>query len=99
MATTHISEAEAIRDIAGLLARVYKGEEIVIEKDAAPAIVLRTVAERPLRRLSESLRLAKEHGSEATLDGDFACDLEAVIKSHPESGLGAPFLVENLDHP
>ena len=64
MATIRISEAEAIRDIAGLLARAYMGEEIVIEKDAASAVVLCTVAasDRPMRRLSESLRLAKEYG-------------------------------------
>ena len=84
MATIRITEAEAIRDIAGLLARAYRGEEIVIEKDAVPAVVLRRAAERPVRRLSESLRLAKEHGSTATLDGSFASDLEAVIHSHPE---------------
>jgi antitoxin (DNA-binding transcriptional repressor) of toxin-antitoxin stability system len=84
MATIRISEAEAIRDIAGLLARAYMGEEIVIEKDAASAVVLRAVIERPMRRLSESLRLAKEHGSEATLDGGFARDLEAAVNSHPE---------------
>ena len=84
MATIRISEAEAIRDIAGLLARAYMGEEIVIEKDAALAVVLRTVIDRPMRRLSESLRLAKEHGSTATLDGGFARDLEAAVNSHPE---------------
>ena len=85
MATIRISEAEAIRDIAGLLARAYKGEEIVIEKDAAsPVVVLRTVVERPMRLLSESLRLAKEHGSTATLEGGFARDLEAAVNSHPE---------------
>ncbi len=84
MATIHITEAEAIRDIAGLLARVRAGAEIVIEDAASPAIVLRTAAERPLRRLSESLRLAKEHGSTVTLDGGFAADLEAVVNSHPE---------------
>jgi antitoxin (DNA-binding transcriptional repressor) of toxin-antitoxin stability system len=85
MATIRISEAEAIRDIAGLLARAYRGEEIVIEKDAAsPVVVLRTVVERPMRLLSESLRLAKEHGSTATLDGGFARDLEAAVNSHPE---------------
>jgi len=84
MATIRISEAEAIRDIAGLLARAYMGEEIVIEKDAASAVVLRTVIDRPMRRLSESLRLAKEHGSTATLDGGFARDLEAAVNSHPE---------------
>ena len=41
MATIYISEAEAIRDIKGLLARAHLGEEIVIEKEASPSIVLR----------------------------------------------------------
>jgi prevent-host-death family protein len=84
MAVTHISEADAERDFAGLLARVRAGEEIVIEKEASPAVVLRVAAERPLRRLSESLRLAREHGSAISLDGGFARDLEAIISSHPE---------------
>jgi antitoxin (DNA-binding transcriptional repressor) of toxin-antitoxin stability system len=84
MATIHISEAEAARDFAGLLARVRAGAEIVIDDDASPAVVLRVAVERPVRRLSESLRLAREHGSTATLDGGFAADLEAVIHSHPE---------------
>ena len=85
MATIRISEAEAIRDIAGLLARAYEGEEILIEKDAtSPVVVLRTVVECPMRLLSESLRLAKEPGSTATLDGGFAHDLEAAVNSHPE---------------
>lgn len=85
MATIRISEAEAIRNIAGLLARAYMGEEIIIEKDAASAaVVLRTVVERPMRKLSESLRLAKEHGSTVTLDGGFGHDLEAAVNSHPE---------------
>jgi hypothetical protein len=41
-------------------------------------------AERYVRLLSESLRLAKEHGSKATLDGDFERDLEEIINSHRE---------------
>jgi antitoxin (DNA-binding transcriptional repressor) of toxin-antitoxin stability system len=84
MATIRISEAEAARDFAGLMARVRAGAEVVIEKEASPAIVLRVAIERPVRRLSESLRMAKEHGSTATLDGGFAADLEAVVNSHPE---------------
>jgi antitoxin (DNA-binding transcriptional repressor) of toxin-antitoxin stability system len=84
MATIHISEVDACRDFAGLLARVRAGTEVVIENAASPAVVLRTSVERPLRRLSESLRLAKEHGSTVTLDGGFARDIEAVLKSHPE---------------
>jgi antitoxin (DNA-binding transcriptional repressor) of toxin-antitoxin stability system len=74
MATNHISEADAFRDFAGLLARVRAGAEVVIEDDGSPAVVLRLAMERPLRRLSESLRLAREHGSKATLDGGFASD-------------------------
>jgi len=36
------------------------------------------------RLLSESLRLAREHGSTVTLDGDFGRDLEEIINSHRE---------------
>ena len=85
MALIRISESEAARDFAGLLARVRAGEEIVIEKEASPAVVLRVATERPLRRLSESLRMAREHGSTVTLDGGFARDLEAAVNSHPET--------------
>jgi len=38
MAVVHIPEAEAARDLPGLLARVRAGEEIVIEKEAAPPL-------------------------------------------------------------
>lgn len=76
MSGVHISKAEA--------ARVRAEAEVVIDDDASPGMMLRFVAERPVRRLSESLRLAKEHGSTRVLDGDFAQDLEAVINSHPE---------------
>jgi hypothetical protein len=41
-------------------------------------------AEPYVRLLSESLRLAREHGSTATLDEDFAKDVEAAIESHRE---------------
>jgi antitoxin (DNA-binding transcriptional repressor) of toxin-antitoxin stability system len=84
MATIHISEAEAARDFAGLLARVRAGAEVVIDKGVSPSVVLRVANEPAVRRLSESLRMAREHGSTATLDGDFARDLEAAITSHPE---------------
>ena len=78
-----VSEEEATGDFASLLARVRAGAEVVIERDSRPVAVVRT-AEPQVRLLSESLRLAKEHRSTATLDGDFARDLEAVINSHRE---------------
>ncbi len=85
MATIRISAAEAARDFPGLLARVRAGDEIVIEDPSAPPVILRPAAEpAALRRLSESLRLAKETVSMATLDGEFGKDLEAAVNSHPE---------------
>ena len=79
----HISDAEAASDFASLLDRVREGAEVVIEHDARPVAVVRS-AEPHVRLLSESLRLAREDGSTATLDGDFARDLEEVINSHRE---------------
>ncbi|MFZ0641076.1 MAG: hypothetical protein WAM59_15390 [Candidatus Acidiferrales bacterium] len=55
----------------------------MIEHDARPVAVVRP-AESHLRLLSESLRLAREHGSTATLDPDFAKDVEAAVASHRE---------------
>jgi hypothetical protein len=40
MATIHISEADAVRDLAGLLAHVRLGAEIVIESGTHPPAVL-----------------------------------------------------------
>ncbi len=79
----HVSETEAASDFASLMARVRAGAEVVIEHDARPIAVLRP-AEPHVRLLSESLRLAREHGSTVTLNGDFGRDLEEIINSHRE---------------
>jgi len=78
-----ISEAEATRDFASLLVRVRAGAEVVIRNGTQPVAVVCPV-EPYVRRLSESLRLAREHGSTATLDGNFARDVEAAIDTHRE---------------
>ncbi len=78
-----ISEAEATRDFASLLVRVRAGAEVVINDDGRPVAVVRPT-EPLVRRLSESLCLAREHGSTVTLDEDFAKDVEAAIDSHRE---------------
>jgi antitoxin (DNA-binding transcriptional repressor) of toxin-antitoxin stability system len=75
----HISEAEAASDFASLLARLRAGAEVVIEHDARPVAIVLS-AEPSIRLLSESLRLAREHGSRATLDEGFARDVEAAIE-------------------
>ena len=83
MATFHISRAEAAKDFDGMLERVRNGDEVVIEENLHPAVVIRSAGDRPIR-LSEALRCARERGSTLTLDGGFEADLNAVINSHPE---------------
>jgi len=78
-----ISETEAANEFAELLAHVRAGAEVVIESDNLPIAVIRA-AEPGVRLLSESLRLAHEHASTATLDGGFGHDLEAAVNSHRE---------------
>ena len=82
MATIHISEADAVRDIAGLLARVQLGEEIVIESGTSPAAVLRMAAP-PRRSIEECIALLPAD-STATIDEDFASDVAAGINAHRE---------------
>ena len=78
----HISEAEAASSFASLLARVRAGAEIVIEHNAQPVAVLRApVLVR--RTISECIALLPED-STATIDADFAKDVEAAIESHRE---------------
>jgi antitoxin (DNA-binding transcriptional repressor) of toxin-antitoxin stability system len=79
----HVSEAEAANDFPSLLARVRAGAEVVIERNAEAVAVLRPAAPNA-RLLSASLRLARERGSNTTLDGEFGRDLEAVVTSHRE---------------
>lgn len=85
MAVIRISEADAARDFAGLMARVRLGTEVVIENEArAVAVVRPAIPAGPGRLLSEMIAAAESRGSSALLDGGFARDLEEVIKSHPE---------------
>ena len=89
-----ISEAEAASDFASLMARVRSGDEVVIEHNARPIAVV-SPAETHVRLLSESLRLAREHHSTATLDEDFAKDVEAAVESHREP-LNPPYGIDSL---
>lgn len=80
----HISEEEATKDFATVLMHVLAGAEVVIEQGARRVAELKPVAARSGRLLSESIAMAEARGSTATLDEDFAADLEAVINSHRE---------------
>ena len=78
----HISEAEAASDFPGLLARVRAGAEVVIENGKLPvAVVHAPLPER--RTIAECIVLLPENSS-ATIDADFAKDVEAAVNSHPE---------------
>ncbi len=85
MATTHISEADAAGDFAGLMARVRAGEEIVIESGSHAVAVIRPASQQRGRLLSESIKLAENHakefGFEPAMDADFAADMEEIIAS------------------
>lgn len=85
MAVIHITEAEAARDFTAVMDRVRAGAEVVIDKDASAVAILRPAFNPNLRRLSESLRLARARASTVTLDSDFGRDLTDVIRSHREA--------------
>jgi antitoxin (DNA-binding transcriptional repressor) of toxin-antitoxin stability system len=82
MATIRISEAEAARDFAGLMARVRAGAEIVIENGTLPIAVIHTPVP-PRRSISECIALAARHeeetGEAPVLDPEFAADVEEII--------------------
>ena len=85
MAVIHISEEEAARDFAGLMARVRAGAEVVIENANSPAVVLRAAEQPRGRLLSESIALAEAHarelGYEPVMDAEFAADMEEIIRN------------------
>lgn len=83
VATIHISEAEATRDFAALLARVGAGIEVVIERGAQPVAVIR-LPSPPRRSIEECIDLLPE-GSAAIIDEDFVHDVEAAVDAHRES--------------
>ena len=78
----HISEADAARDFAELLARVRAGAEVVIESGKLPVAVIHSPVP-PRRSISECIALLPED-STAIIDADFAKDVEAAVESHHE---------------
>jgi antitoxin (DNA-binding transcriptional repressor) of toxin-antitoxin stability system len=82
MESLHISEGDLARDVRSILQRVETGAEIVIERDAQPVAVIRPAA--PVRRkISECIALMPA-GSTATIDPDFAKDVEEAVAAHRE---------------
>lgn len=83
MGQLHMNEAEVAKDFAGVVEKIQQGAEIVVERDAQPVAVIKAPEFRG-RSIDECIALAKARGSQATLDEDFAQDLEEIINSHRE---------------
>jgi antitoxin (DNA-binding transcriptional repressor) of toxin-antitoxin stability system len=82
MEPLHISENDLAKDIRLILQRVETGAEVIIERDAQPVAILRP-AEPVRRKISECIaRLPAD--STATIDPEFAEDVEAAIDAHRE---------------
>ena len=83
MAVVHMTEAEVVKDIAGVLAQVRQGVEVVVEHDHHALAVIKP--SRPAgRMISEVIADLKARGSNAVMDEDFARDIEEGIKAHRE---------------
>lgn len=82
MEPLHISEGDLAKDIRSILQRVETGGEVIIERDARPVAVIRA-AEPVRRKISECIAMMPAN-STATIDPDFAKDVEAAIDAHRE---------------
>ena len=78
MAQVRMTEAELAGDIPGMLDKVRKGAEIVVEQDHRPVAVIRSPLPKG-RLLSECIALAEARSSTATLDEGFMKDVEEGI--------------------
>jgi antitoxin (DNA-binding transcriptional repressor) of toxin-antitoxin stability system len=83
MPVVHMSEAEVVADIAGVLEKVRQGSEIVVEQDHRPIAVIKPSLPTG-RKISEVLAALDASGANAVIDEDFAQDVEAGIQSHRE---------------
>jgi antitoxin (DNA-binding transcriptional repressor) of toxin-antitoxin stability system len=82
MEPLHISEGELAKDVQSVLRRVETGAEVIIERDTYAVAVIRPL--EPMRRkISECIALLPAD-STATIDPDFAKDVEAAISAHRE---------------
>ena len=80
MAVVHMSEADVVKDIAAVLAKVRQGSEIVIEQGNRPVAVIKP--SKPVgRMISEVIADLRARGSNASIDDDFARDVEKGIEA------------------
>ena len=80
MAQVHMSEAEVVKDIQAVLEKVRQGAGVIAEQGDRTVAIIKPV-QGPGRPIDECIALAKAHETGATLDDDFAKDLEEIIAS------------------
>jgi antitoxin (DNA-binding transcriptional repressor) of toxin-antitoxin stability system len=78
MAQVHMTEAEVVKDIQGVLEKVRQGAEVIVEQGDRTVAIIKPV-KGPGRPIDECIEIAKARESGATLDEDFAKDLREVI--------------------
>jgi antitoxin (DNA-binding transcriptional repressor) of toxin-antitoxin stability system len=83
MEVLHVTEAELARDLHAVLEKVQKGAEVVIEQDSRPVAVIKAPPVKG-RKISEVIAALEARGASATLDEDFARDVEEAINLHRE---------------
>ena len=83
MLQVHMTEAEIAGNFAAAMEKVKQGLEVVVEYEHQPVAVLKA-AEPPRRTLSECIALLPAD-STATIDEDFAADVEAAVAAHREA--------------
>lgn len=80
MGVVHISEEEAIRDFAAVLAKVDAGEEVVIDRPGSAVRLERSV---PRRTVAESIAILDAlPGERGYMDEGFARDVRELRDLH-----------------
>ena len=80
LAQVHMTKAKLARDLHAVLEKVRQGAEVIIEDGYRRVAVIKPV-QGPGRSIDECIAIARAHNSGATLDEDFAKDLEEIIAS------------------
>ena len=83
MAQLHMTEAEVAKDFAAVVEKIQQGAEVIVERDAQPVAIIKLPQFRG-RPIDECIATATARGSHATLDEDFAKDLEDIVNSRRE---------------
>jgi hypothetical protein len=79
-----ITESELVRDVRGVLAKIERGGEIIIEREDHRPVAVITAPRRSGRPIIEVLDEARRRKSSTTLDSEFGRDMEEIIAAHSQ---------------